>query len=111
MRELLAKEAKGVARDLRQSSAEAAQVVYRPCNGEGAELASQKDWQYVSFGVAQWCAKRLDSIEAARTRLAGVKGDSPCACDGCGKEIEDDRLGIIPWTAICSECALQGKRS
>ena len=48
----------------------------------------------------------LEAVDAALARLdAGTYG----ACTTCGKPIGADRLGALPWAALCIECQRAAK--
>jgi len=48
----------------------------------------------------------LNQVEEALGRISqGNYG----VCSGCGKEIAEDRLEFIPYTAVCKECAKKKK--
>ncbi|HDL59933.1 MAG TPA: TraR/DksA family transcriptional regulator, partial [candidate division WOR-3 bacterium] len=51
----------------------------------------------------------LKSIDVA---LKKIKEGKYGICEKCGKEIEEERLDLIPWTRYCSICsrnAVRGK--
>jgi RNA polymerase-binding transcription factor DksA len=59
----------------------------------------EKDWANIHRETAQ-----LEQIDAALRLLR----DDPTAygtCEKCGREIEPERLELVPWTGRCAACA------
>jgi RNA polymerase-binding transcription factor DksA len=44
-------------------------------------------------------------VEAIHAALVRIKEGSYGVCKRCGKEISEQRLDIVPHTALCRECA------
>ena len=58
-------------------------------------------WEF-NLALRERYEQRLEQIEKALTRLAeGVYG----TCEECGRRIEPERLEIVPYTALCINCA------
>ncbi|HHF52866.1 MAG TPA: TraR/DksA family transcriptional regulator, partial [candidate division WOR-3 bacterium] len=49
----------------------------------------------------------LKSIDVA---LKKIKEGKYGICEKCGKEIEEERLDLIPWTRYCSICSRNAVR-
>jgi DnaK suppressor protein len=49
----------------------------------------------------------LTSINDALRRLY-EEPDTFGKCENCGRDIDMQRLELLPWTVVCSECATNG---
>lgn len=62
--------------------------------------ASEMDEVLEGLGLAG-----TTEIEAIHAALARIKGGSYGVCVRCGNDISDERLDVIPHTALCRNCA------
>jgi DnaK suppressor protein len=74
--------------------------------GSQAAAASQVFEQQRDLALRDHNRVHLEAVDAALARLdAGTYG----ACTTCGKPIGADRLGALPWAALCIECQRAAK--
>lgn len=60
---------------------------------------AEKDW-----ANATRASDQLARIDEA-LELLREEPDTYLTCERCGKEIELERLDLIPWTRLCASCA------
>lgn len=64
--------------------------------------------EYISLLPVEFILeKKLRDIEEA---LKKIKGENYGICEGCKKEIGEDRLLVIPETKLCFECEKRERR-
>jgi RNA polymerase-binding protein DksA len=70
--------------------------------GSQAAAATHVFEQQRDLALRDRARTQLEQVEAALARLDnGTYG----ACTNCGKPIGTERLGAIPWTPFCIDCA------
>src|SRR5262245_17368813 len=95
-------------RDLLATLAEATRVlgesqsVAENAGGEPITAAIDLEEQELELQLEYLEADRLAAIEAALHRLAE---DAYGTCEDCGRSIDIERLGAIPWATRCIACA------
>lgn len=73
---------------------------------EWADLKIQDDMR------CKLCERELSILKSIDVALKKIKEGKYGICEKCGKEIEEERLDLIPWTRYCSICsrnAVRGK--
>lgn len=66
------------------------------------ENATEAEMDEVLEGLGQAGANEMDLIQMALTR---IKSGTYGICVGCGKDISNERLDAVPYTALCRDCA------
>lgn len=67
-----------------------------------AEQATEREDEEVMERLEKEALDELGAIEAALSRLdAGTYGE----CTGCGDDIDEKRLKILPYASRCIQCA------
>ena len=67
--------------------------------GEGDPMIYQ--WE-LNLALCKRAEKKLAEIEEALEQLdMGIYG----RCERCGKQIDPERLAVLPHTVLCSQCA------
>src|SRR5207237_10070151 len=72
-----------------------------------ADLASDNFEQEVAIGLLETEEQRLEEIAAALQRIDN--GTFGC-CEECRKEISKERLGAVPYTRHCIDCARKAQQ-
>ncbi len=76
-------------------------------SGDEADVASDAIDRTLLTALGTQDVKRLQAIEGALDRINQGKYG---LCLGCGQEIPEKRLEIIPWAVMCIECASAEER-
>jgi len=77
----------------------------------GEEWNSPKDfeeWAYFTYTENDLSVKareKLNRLKEIKEALKRIQNRKYGICESCGKEIEPERLELIPWTRYCSKCA------
>ncbi len=77
----------------------------------GEEWNSPKDfeeWAYFTYTENDLSVKargKLNRLKEIKEALKRIEKGKYGICESCGKEIEPERLELIPWTRYCSKCA------
>lgn len=66
--------------------------------------AIEAEMDEVLEGLGQAGATEIEAIHAALTR---IKGGSYGVCIRCGEDISNERLDVVPHTALCRNCAIK----
>lgn len=74
----------------------------QPPNPDWEENAVEAEMDEVLEGLGQAGASEIEAIHAA---LARIKGGSYGICVRCGNDISNERLNVVPHTALCRTCA------
>jgi RNA polymerase-binding transcription factor DksA len=73
----------------------------KPGFGLGAGSSGAYSWE-MALARKERVMARIEALQEALTRLAeGGYG----RCEGCGDQIDPERLEILPATALCVDCA------
>ncbi len=80
-------------------------VGYKTHQADDATYALE---QATNMALERHAARRLREIEDALRRFeSGTYG----VCEDCGAKINIDRLKVLPWTALCINCALRREQN
>ncbi|MGI9479853.1 MAG: TraR/DksA family transcriptional regulator [Hyphomicrobiaceae bacterium] len=71
------------------------------------EHATESEMDEVLEGLGLAGANEMDLIHMALTR---IKNGTYGICVGCGKDISQERLDAVPYTASCRICAAKADR-
>ena len=74
----------------------------QPPNPDWEDGAQEAEMDEVLEGLGQAGLAEMEAIHAA---LARIEGGSYGICTRCGADISDARLDIVPYTALCRNCA------
>jgi RNA polymerase-binding transcription factor DksA len=74
----------------------------QPPEPDWEENATESEMDEVLEGLGQAGVTEMEAIHAA---LARIKGGSYGICISCGNNISDERLDVVPHTALCRNCA------
>jgi DnaK suppressor protein len=73
-----------------------------PLSRDAPDAAIQLENDEVLRAVEEAARAELTRIEAALERIEAGRFAS---CEGCGEEIEAERLVVVPYATECSSCA------
>ena len=90
--------------DLRDRAGELSLYRFHP-----ADIGSESQEQEQDFLLTSVEGRRLYQIDEALQRLYRTPGEFG-KCSVCGRQIEMERLEVIPETVLCAEHALQADR-
>ena len=85
----------------------AEQLDERPEFGLGTGSTGSYTWE---MALARR-GRVVEEIETLQAALKRVNEGSYGQCANCGKEIDPERLEILPTTTLCSDCARTGQAS
>ena len=74
----------------------------QPPNPDWNDNAIEAEMDEVLEGLGNAGTTELEAIHAA---LARIKGGTYGVCVRCGNDISDERLDVVPHTAVCRTCA------
>jgi RNA polymerase-binding transcription factor DksA len=69
------------------------------------ELTEKATNEYLAAGLSQLDEQDIKKIEAIDRALARLQADIYDICESCGEVISEKRLGAVPWTTLCRDCA------
>jgi len=69
-----------------------------------ADAASNTQEMETDFLLAEREGERIAQVDDALRLLAGHPVEL-FRCRSCGKEIEQERLDLVPWSRVCAACA------
>ncbi len=80
----------------------------QPPNPDWEDNAIEAEMDEVLEGLGQAGTTEIDLIQMALTRIkCGTYG----VCVRCGNNISDERLNVVPHTALCRTCAAKAAKS
>lgn len=90
---------------LREAEAEQEQIEqqlkHKPEFGLGTGSPGTYTWELALARKEEVAAK----IEALQTALSKVREGTYGQCERCGRQINPERLEILPTTTLCADCA------
>jgi RNA polymerase-binding transcription factor DksA len=76
----------------------------QPADKDWEESAIEAEMDEVLEGLGQAGVTEMQAIHAALTML---KSGSYGICVRCGNDVSDERLEVLPHTALCKSCAAE----
>jgi RNA polymerase-binding transcription factor DksA len=80
----------------------------QPPERDWEDNATESEMDEVLEGLGQSGITEMEAIHAA---LARIKGGTYGVCISCGNDISEERLDVVPQTALCRTCATKAANS
>jgi DnaK suppressor protein len=106
LKKVLSEEYENIVRALNRNRAAEEEILVEKTEDEG-DLALISHNKELLYNLHESDFRRLKAIEDAFKR---IQRDEYGVCTGCGEDINEKRLGAVPWATMCIRCQEEMER-